>query len=335
MDMDSSYDNTMVIPEVSEWGPMNIYEEALPDILTDVYHDLQTEYGSSNPVLNSILEDIFNRRGKGVRPLFMALIARLGGGEWESLRKTATAVEAIHIASILHDDVIDSSKLRRGAATLNAMYSNKVSVLFGDYMFLKAIKSAESNENTEVMPILMGALERMVEGEIRESLNSGSIDEETYLSIIRDKTASLFAASGELGIILLGGSERERIWARELGECVGMAFQIKDDILDYRGDSRIMGKPNFMDIRTGCFTLPLIYSLRDYDSSDVKNILSDGEHDDEVLFSVVKNNGGIDYASRRACWYIDRSREIVARFEKPGLDDDFDQFFALVLDRHF
>jgi octaprenyl-diphosphate synthase len=314
---------------------MNISEKAMPDILTDVYHDLQTDYGSSNPVIHAILEDIFTRRGKGIRPLFMALVARLAGGEWEALRKTAAAVEAIHIASFLHDDVIDSSKLRRGAASLNTLYSNKVSVLFGDYMFLKAIKSVESIENEEVLPTLMSALERMVEGEIRESLNSGLIDEETYLSIIADKTASLFAASGELGMILLGGGEGERILARELGECVGMAFQIQDDILDFRGDTRIMGKQNFMDLQTGCFTLPLIHSLRNYDSTEIKNILSDGEHDAEVLFSVVKNNGGIDYAARQACLYIDRSREIVACFKKPGLEDDFDRFFTLVQDRHF
>lgn len=314
---------------------MNIHEEVLPEILTDVYDDLRKDYISSNPIINVILEDIFSRRGKGARPLFMALTASLAGGEWDSLRRTATVVEAVHIASLLHDDVVDDSKMRRGAATLNTLHSNKVSILFGDYMYMKAMKTAETINNDEVIPILRDAFERMVEGEIRDSLNTGPVDEKMYLSIISDKTASLFAASGELGVLLGGGGDRECSWAREMGESVGIAFQIMDDILDYRGDARIMGKSSMMDLKTECMTLPLIYSLRDYTTSEVKDILCKGRHDFESLSTVVNNNGGMEYATMQAFGYIDQCRNILDRFEKPDLKDDFEQYFAMVLNRHF
>ncbi|MFA6471280.1 MAG: polyprenyl synthetase family protein [Candidatus Latescibacterota bacterium] len=314
---------------------MNIHEEVLPEILTDVYDDLHKDYSSSNTIINVILEDIFSRRGKGARPLFMALSSRLTGGEWDSLRKAAAVVEAVHIASLLHDDVVDDSNMRRGVATLNTLHSNKVSILFGDYMYMKAMKTAETINNDEVIPILQDAFERMVEGEIRDSLTTGPVDEKMYLSIIKDKTASLFAASGELGILLGGGGDRERSWAREMGESVGMAFQIMDDILDYRGDARVMGKSNMMDLKTGCMTLPLIYSLRGYTNGEVEDILYKGRHDIESLSVVVTNNGGVEYATMQAYGYIDRCRNILDRFEKPDIKEDFEQYFTMMVSRHF
>jgi len=313
---------------------MNIHKEVISEILSDVYDDLRSDYLSSNPAVDIILEDIFSRRGKGARPLFMALAARLAGGEWDSLRKTAAIIEAVHIASLLHDDVVDDSEMRRGAATLNALHSNKISVLFGDYMYMKAMKTAETVGNHEVVPILQNAFGRMVEGEIRDSLHGGPVDEEMYLSIIGDKTASLFAASGELGVLLAGGGDRERSWAREMGESVGTAFQIMDDILDYRGDALVMGKSSMMDLKAGCMTLPLIYSLRDCTTSEITEILCKGRHNVESLSTVVNNNGGMEYSTMQACRYIDRCRNILDRFEKPDLKDDFEQYFAMVLHRH-
>jgi octaprenyl-diphosphate synthase len=314
---------------------MNINEEVLPGILSDVYEDLRKEYISGNPTVDVILEDIFSRRGKGARPLLIALTGSLVGGKWSALRKIAGVIEAVHIASLLHDDVVDDSSMRRGAATLNSLYSNKVSVLFGDFMYMKAMKAAETIDNDEVIPILQDTFERMVEGEICDSLNSGLIDEKTYLSIISDKTASLFAVSGEFGVLLCGGGARERAWAHEIGECIGMAFQIMDDILDYRGDANIMGKSGMMDIKTGCMTLPLIYSLRGYDSNEARDILFKGKNDSATLLPIVSKNGGMEYSFMQAIWYIDRCRELVDRFEKPALKDDFEQFFSMVLNRHF
>jgi len=305
------------------------------DIIRDVYRDMRDELLSSDPELDTILTRIFSQHGKGIRSCFMALVAELVGGSWKSLRRAAMVIEAIHLSSLLHDDVVDGSELRRGVATMNAQHSNKISVLFGDHIFISALKIASELDNSEAIRIIHRAVKRMVEGEIRDTLNNEVIDEDAYIQIISDKTASLFAASGELGIILSGVDGIERIWAKELGESLGIAFQIIDDTLDYNGNRDKMGKPIFMDVMSKNMTLPLIHSLRGKKIEEVNNILLDKGGSVERLTKLVRINGGIEYAYQRAGDYSEKARGILSRFANKKVHDVFDSFFDLLMERHF
>lgn len=312
---------------------MQSYEDTVSDTGNEVYRAIREEFASQDPVIDRILGEVLACRGKGVRPLFMSRVARLNGGGWESVARAAMVVEAIHLASLFHDDVVDGSRLRRGTATLNARYTDKVSVLFGDYIFMRALAIAETLGNAEAVTVIHDAVRRMVEGEIRESVSAGAIDEDAYFAIIGNKTASLFAAAGEIAIILTGGGRRERTLARELGESIGMAFQIIDDSLDYRGDTEEMGKQRFMDMRSGCLTLPLIHSLRGYDAEAVNRVISGAGDSIESVLALVREKGGIEYARERASGYLGRCREILRRFSGGNADPEWNAFFEMMLDR--
>ena len=305
------------------------------DIIRDVYSDMRVELLSSDPELDNILTRIFSQHGKGIRPCFMTLVAKLVGGSWDSLRRAAMVIEAIHLSSLLHDDVVDGSELRRGVATMNAQHSNKVSVLLGDHIFISALKIASELENSEAINIIHKAVKRMIEGEIRDTLNNEIIDENTYIRIIGDKTASLFAASGELGIILSGTDGSERVWARELGESLGTAFQIIDDTLDYNGNREVMGKPKYMDVMSGNITLPLIYTLRKKTPCEIKKIFSEQEGSVGKISEIVRLNGGIEYAYKRARDYSEKARDILSRFDNKNTLSVFDSFFNALMGRCF
>lgn len=314
---------------------MEFDEKYYHDIVRDVYKDMRFEFLSSDPILDKILSQIFTQQGKGIRPIFMALVAELVGGSWESLRKAALVIESIHLASLLHDDVVDGSEMRRGVATLNARHSDKISVLFGDHIFVTALMITDEIENPEVVSIIHKALKRMIQGEIRDTLSEKIIDEDTYIKIISDKTASLFAASGELGVILSGIDGIERIWARELGESLGIAFQIIDDTLDYNGSREIMGKPIFMDVMSGNMTLPLIHSLRGMTFEEKKEIIVERKGSTEKLSELVRTNNGIEYAYEIVRDYSEKAREILARFDNKKVHPVFNSFFDLLMERHF
>jgi octaprenyl-diphosphate synthase len=312
-----------------------VSEKAASSIVDDVYRLIHEEFQSGDPLVNGIMGKALAIRGKGMRPLFMYRVACLYGHPWESVRRAAMAIEAIHIASLLHDDVVDGSKLRRGSATLNSRYSDKISVLMGDYILLKALAVTHSLGNSETAPVIQRALERMVEGEISDSLCSGIINENEYLGVIGNKTASLFAAAGEVVIILSGGGMEDRTRARDLGEYVGMAFQIVDDALDYHGDANVMGKPTFMDIQTGCLTLPLIHALRKGHPAETEDILNGSSLCAERLLSVVQESGGIEYALGQAEEYLRRAGEILDTWVTAGSRTVFDRFFETLLDRRY
>ena len=312
---------------------MRLPEVTIQDVVGDVYETLRGEFVSDDPVMRGILGRVFSTPGKGIRPLFMEMVARRNGGGWESIRTAAMVVEAVHIASLIHDDVVDCSKMRRGETTLHMHYSDKVSVLFGDYVFMKAIIMAHSIGNSDAVRVIHHAVARMIEGEIRDSLHTRLLDEDSYLSIIGDKTASLFAAAAEAGIILTGGGPRERLYARELGEAVGTAFQIIDDTLDFQGDAEVMGKPALMDLHGGFPTLPVIHALSGYDAVEVDRILGgDGESADRLL-AVVRDRGGIEYAHERARGFIRKGREMLGFLGDGDMTGEFDRFFEMIVER--
>ena len=299
-------------------------------VAEDIYTALRASLRSSDPLANQVLDQVLAKQGKGVRPVFMALVAELIGGTWDSVRNGAVVVESVHLASLLHDDVLDHAALRRGMETVNARHSDKVSILIGDHIIVEAFQMAQVLAGGQVVPILLRGIRSMVRGEIRDVLDRDRFDEQQYLSVVRDKTAALFSGAAELSMLLAGGGERERALACELGENVGIAFQIIDDALDYGNTA---GKPSNSDFQAGNITLPLIYALRDVSVEEKQRFVADASLTPERLNAFVAERGGIEYAFARAREYADQARSVVARFERPAVAEKFNGFFDMLLSR--
>ena len=253
-------------------------------------------------------------KGKRIRPALTLLASRASGYRGTRAAKAAVAVELIHTATLVHDDLVDRSSRRRGVPTVNARWGDSISVLMGDLLFSKAFELLREKPFQRVSLRLIQAAHQMSHGELRQTERKGSLDigEKDYLAIIREKTASLFAAAAECGAYF-GRSSGEAPLAR-FGLQWGTAFQIVDDVFDFVGDSRFLGKPVASDVRDGKITLPLIYALQHAPRKEAdraraiirsKHIL-DGGFEDIARFT--RNWGGIDYALGKARAATDQAR---------------------------
>jgi octaprenyl-diphosphate synthase len=231
----------------------------------------------------------------------------------------ALAVELIHTATLLHDDVIDVSSTRRGLPTVNSKWNNLVSVLMGDYLFSKAFRLLVQANSVDLLEAFSRATERVSIGQLVEiqHINNFDICEADYFSLIADKTASLFAVSCEAGAILAGRPEGEREKIREFGEKVGVAFQISDDLLDIVGTEAVTGKTVGNDLREGKVTLPLIYTLNNGGGprkSEIAALLKNGAENGSVekVARIVLESGGVEYAQKKALQYGHEAFELLA-----------------------
>jgi len=217
----------------------------------------QVEY----PLLAKILSDLFASGGKRLRPALVFFAASFGKYNAEKLTTMATAVEMLHTATLVHDDLIDNAPLRRGHPTINSILSGGIVVLIGDYLFAKAAELASNTENMVIVQIFAQTLAVICDGELRQAFTTRSWQqsEEEYYRKIYAKTASLFAASAEAGAILSEQPPEARQALRRYGHNLGMAFQVVDDILDFVGQESELGKPVGSDLRQGTVTLPAIY----------------------------------------------------------------------------
>lgn len=269
--------------------------------------DLRASLSVDSPLVLAINEHLLNRRGKRVRPALVFLSARANGPLPASAVEAGMAIELIHTATLLHDDVVDESPTRRGQASVNTKWNNLTSVLMGDYLFSKAFHLLVRIGSPDLMKAVSAATERVSLGELIEIQESHNfeIDESGYLEIIDAKTASLFAASCEAGAILAetGAATRERL--RDYGSEIGTAFQISDDMLDLFGSQEKTGKTEGNDIKEGRVTLPLIFALEKAppgERAEMLKILGNGagaSHIDRVR-DFVRDRGGVEYARRRA-----------------------------------
>ncbi|NOY88121.1 MAG: polyprenyl synthetase family protein [FCB group bacterium] len=259
-----------------------------------------------SPLITSIARHLLKSRGKRIRPVFLFLSSRASDNFTDFSVDASLAIEIIHTATLLHDDVVDESELRRGLETVNAQWTNLISVLMGDYLFAKAFRIMVGANSLELMQAISRATERVAIGELRQIEETGNynLSEEEYLSIIADKTASLFSVSCETGPILKNRVKKERKKFAYFGEKVGIAFQIADDLLDYVGDAEITGKEPGNDVLTGKITLPLIYAFKKARKSSRDEIISyirSGNDDSfKKVYDFVLETGGIDYAYRKA-----------------------------------
>ena len=277
--------------------------------------ELSATLAVDSPLILGITEHLLGRRGKRMRPALVFLSARAQGPLPESALRASMAIELIHTATLLHDDVVDESPTRRGQASVNAKWNNLISVLMGDYLFSKAFHLLVRVESPDLMQAVSAATEQVSLGELLEVQESHNfeIDEPGYLKIINAKTASLFAASCEAGAVLADSPEPVRHRLKSYGNEIGTAFQISDDLLDLIGSQEKTGKTAGNDIKEGRVTLPMIHALQqapDKQRRDILQLLDNGsstKHFDEIRRFVV-DHGGVDYARDRAMTLEARAR---------------------------
>ena len=215
-----------------------------------------------NPILNEALVHMRQRLGKMMRPILVILSARMVGRCTQEVLHAAVALEMLHTASLVHDDVVDESDRRRGQASVNARFGNKAAVLVGDYVLSMALEHAALTQSTQVVGLVAQLGQTLADGELLQLYNTQSdiIDEKSYYSVIRKKTASLFAACSQIGAILAGGSDDDVERLRQVGQITGICFQLRDDIFDY-DDKHDVGKPAGNDMKEGKLTLPAIHAV--------------------------------------------------------------------------
>jgi octaprenyl-diphosphate synthase len=319
-----------------KFEPKTIKEELL------TFEDKFAEAAKSNtPLLDRIMHYIIKRKGKQMRPMFVFLCAKLHAPINESTYRAASLVELLHTATLVHDDVVDESMERRGFFSINAIWKNKIAVLVGDYLLSKGLLLSTSNDDFKHLHILSDAVRKMSEGELLqlEKSRTMNIDEETYFEIIRNKTASLLASACSVGAYSTTNDLSIAQKMQEFGECLGIAFQIKDDLFDY--GTKNIGKPTGNDIKEKKLTLPLIYTLKSVDKSTRKRIIyilkNENKIDSSVNFVIdaVHQNGGIEYTTKKMYDYRDKALGILHTFEPSDVRDELESLVRFTTDRNY
>ena len=276
---------------------------------------------SSVPLLDTVTRYILKRKGKQMRPMFVFLSAGLHGRINESTFTAASMIELLHTATLVHDDVVDDSNLRRGFFSINALWKNKIAVLVGDYLLSKGLLVSLEKDEFRLLKIVSDAVREMSEGELLqiEKARKLDIEEDVYFEIIRKKTASLIASCCATGAATTTQDFdiQKKMW--HFGELVGTAFQIKDDLFDY-GKHNDTGKPGTADIREQKMTLPLIYLLNQSGRAEKRHIISTvkNHHNDpervSELVARVESAGGLKYAHDKMIEYRSKALDILSGF---------------------
>jgi octaprenyl-diphosphate synthase len=273
---------------------------------------------SEVPLVNQISEYIINAGGKRIRPVLVLLMANAYQYQGKHHYELAAIVEFIHTATLLHDDVVDESSMRRGRQTANALFGNAASVLVGDFLYSRAFQMMVSINSMAIMQILADATNVIAEGEVLQLLNMHDPDvtEERYLQVIRSKTAKLFEAAAQIGALISGANTEQIEAAAEYGRSLGTAFQLIDDVLDYSGNKEETGKNVGDDLREGKPTLPLIYLMKNGTEEQKQLVRSCIEQGDESQFdailAAITLSGALDYTIAEAHKAADRATSSVA-----------------------
>ena len=274
------------------------------------------------PLLDLITRYIVKRKGKQMRPLFVFLTAKLFAQTNEHTHRAAALIELLHTATLVHDDVVDDSNMRRGFFSINALWKNKASVLVGDFLLSKGMLLALENKEYELLEIVSYATKQMSEGELLQIEKARKLDitEQVYFDVIKMKTASLIASCCAAGAASAGASEQDVLRMRNFGEHVGIAFQIRDDLFDFDRNTK-SGKPVGGDIKEKKMTLPLIYTLNNMGVVErKKNILdikyrSNNNKTINRVIDLVNNSGGIDYAQQKMDEHLDMAMALIKDFD--------------------
>ncbi|MFN5705393.1 MAG: polyprenyl synthetase family protein [bacterium] len=298
----------------------------------DAFEDkFKSSMQSKVALLDRVTHYIYKRKGKQMRPMFVFFSAKLCGGISESTYRGAALVELLHTATLVHDDVVDDAYERRGFLSINAVWKNKIAVLVGDFLLAKGLLLSVEHNELKILKIVSDAVQQMSEGELLqiEKVRRLDIIEDIYYEIIRQKTASLIASCCASGASSAGATDDVVEKMRLFGEYIGMAFQIKDDLLDFGYED--IGKPKGIDIKEKKITLPLIYSLNNTNKSNKSKIIKLVKyHNDEPdkvdeIINFVRSTGGLDYAERKMFDFQQKAFEILNTFPesdtKKSLED--------------
>ena len=292
-------------------------------------------------MLGQALDHIRNRSGKRMRPMLILLIAKNFGLVNEATQHAAVGLELLHTASLVHDDVVDESEERRGQASVNASYNNKVAVLVGDYILSTALLSVSFTHSDEIVKELAELGRTLSNGEILQLTNirNQEISEDVYYQVIKQKTAALFETCAGIGALSVDATKEKVEAARKFGQNVGIIFQIRDDIFDYF-ESKEIGKPTGNDMAEGKITLPLIYALNKTDDVEMKNLAAKVKagtvNQDEIarLVAFAKESGGIDYAEQRMNDFHRDASLFIERFvDEPSLKAALNAYLDFVIKR--
>jgi len=290
--------------------------------LAQTARELERIVTSDLPLIDAVNAHLLLMKGKMFRPTLVLLASEAGGRPEARSTTLAATVELVHLATLVHDDSVDHSTLRRGMPTVNSLFTHQISVIMGDFLYSRAMVELVRTRDIEILGVLADATNEMTIGEMRQltALDALAFTEDDYEALIKAKTASLLSAACEIGALVGGGDHREQL--ARYGMSLGMAFQVADDLLDYTAESAVIGKPSGLDLREHKVTLPLISALREMSPAarrDVEELFATAEPSEQQIQRViasVEDAGGLEYASRRADEYA-----AAAETELEGLPD--------------
>lgn len=296
---------------------------------------------SDIPFLRLILNNIIRRKGKQMRPLLVFLCAAVNGQINRTTHVAATLIELLHTASLVHDDVVDEADERRGFPTINALWNSKIAVLLGDFLLAKGLLISIDNNCFDILHIVSDAVQSMAEGELTEiqKVRKYNITEEEYLKIISGKTASLIAACAATGTRSVTEDASVIRNMHDMGKNIGIAFQIRDDILDF-SDKSITGKTTSNDIKEGKLTLPLIYSLQSATLPVKHHIISiirkkeKTKQDIDTVTDFVLSNDGIIHAEQKMNLYRDKALQYIDSYPYTDYKNALEEFISFTASRN-
>jgi octaprenyl-diphosphate synthase len=302
--------------EKSSLALSQIFEPIRAD-LEKVDEEFARHVQSKVALIPQIGQYIRTSGGKRIRPAVLLMASRLAGYTGDRSILYAAVVEFIHTATLVHDDIIDDSDLRRGRMAVHSRWGNDITVLLGDYLYIKSMAMALTHDELEIIRNLCDVTLRMIEGELYQLTKNGdaSITEDEHFDIMRRKTAYLFGGCAQIGGMLAKVSSEHEQALQEYGFNLGMAFQLVDDLLDFTGDAVALGKPIGADLREGKMTLPLIHLLRqddDVGTQVVRDIIANrtvAQEQWDQLLRALKDHRSIDYAYRRAVEFAERAKK--------------------------
>lgn len=294
---------------------------------------------SNVALLDTIMTYIVKRKGKQVRPMFVFYCAKLFNEVNDATYRGASLVELLHTATLVHDDVVDDSDERRGFFSINALWKNKIAVLVGDYLLSKGLLLAVKNKDFQLLELVSTAVEQMSEGELLqiEKARNLNLSEEVYYDIIRKKTASLIASCCAIGAASAGATTEQVEQMRLFGEYIGIAFQIKDDLLDYGDDD--IGKPTGIDLKEKKLTLPIIYTINNADRSTRNYIINSiKKHNTEKkrvaeVIKYVNEHDGIAYTRKAMIEYKEKALAILAAQNNKEVAGKLAMLVEYIIDR--
>ncbi len=316
-------------------------QEPVREALSRVSDEMWRIVSVGGDVFSGVNQHLMLMKGKMLRPTLLLLSSQARGRPEPRAAAYAAVLELIHLATLVHDDAVDHSVLRRGMPTINALFTHQVSVIAGDFLYSRAVQELVRLDDMEPLRVFAKASNELTLGEMRQlsALDALAFSEDDYEFLIRAKTSALFSAACEVGAICGGGAPSDREALRRYGERLGMAFQVADDLLDYTEDANTTGKPTGLDLREHKVTLPLIYALRDIAPgrrAAVEELFRAPEPSDEQIarvVEVVREAGGLEYARRRGEEFAMEAEESIAELpDTPARTALFDAV-AYVMDR--